>query len=404
MEWYYSDWQRTVVGLTLGAGCLLYYLLDAAKVPLVACRRGAWRGFLEQHLTILQERYWPTPWCYESLCQTIMASVLRARLPDIDYRREVVGLKDGGQVSLDWLEAEGVAKGPAGLVLVLPGLTGSSQSEYVKGVVLEIQRAGVTSVVLNNRGMGGLTLLTTRTYCAANSDDLEAALKYLKETRNGAPIVVIGISLGGLITGNYLATRGEAAKDTVAAAAVVSVPWNMVEGLRRMERPVCNLLLNRYLCSCLCELADSFSYQLAGGEHDWNLDDVMKSKTMREFDTRFTARQFGFRDAEDYYRSSSLHDHLHRVRVPLLCLNAADDPFQPVSLLPLDAAKMSSHVALVVTSRGGHIGFMEGLFPSRAYYSDRLLTQFVTSALDNPEGLEKVTMEAGQWMTSNGCK
>ena len=31
MDWY-SDWPRTLVGLTLGAGCLLYYLLDAAKV------------------------------------------------------------------------------------------------------------------------------------------------------------------------------------------------------------------------------------------------------------------------------------------------------------------------------------------------------------------------------------
>lgn len=31
MDWY-TDWPRTLVGLTLGAGCLLYYLLDAAKV------------------------------------------------------------------------------------------------------------------------------------------------------------------------------------------------------------------------------------------------------------------------------------------------------------------------------------------------------------------------------------
>lgn len=31
MDWY-ADWPRTLVGLTLGAGCLLYYFLDAAKV------------------------------------------------------------------------------------------------------------------------------------------------------------------------------------------------------------------------------------------------------------------------------------------------------------------------------------------------------------------------------------
>ena len=31
MDWY-ADWPRTLVGLTLGAGCLVYYLLEAAKV------------------------------------------------------------------------------------------------------------------------------------------------------------------------------------------------------------------------------------------------------------------------------------------------------------------------------------------------------------------------------------
>ncbi|MPC08387.1 Protein ABHD1 [Portunus trituberculatus] len=58
--------------------------------------------------------------------------------------------------------------------------------------------------------------------------------------------------------------------------------------------------------------------------------DAAKSKTIREFDSRFTAVQFGFRDVEDYYRTACLHDKLHLVRVPLLCLSAADDPFQPL--------------------------------------------------------------------------
>lgn len=392
MDWY-TDWPHTLVGLTLGAGCLLYYLFDAAKVPVVACRRGAWRGFLEQHLTILQERYWPTPWCYESRCQTIMASVLRARLPDVKYKREMLELKDGGQACLDWLDdgLEGEDAHPT--VLILPGLTGSSQSEYVKSFVLAVQESGARCVVFNNRGRGGVQLKTARTYCAANSDDLEEAIQHVHRRYPHAPLMATGISLGGMILGNYLVTRQERAAEHLVAAMVLSIPWNVFVGTQSLEKPLWNLLLNRHLASCLCESIRSMRKQLEGN-HNWDLDHVMKSKTIREFDSRFTAVQFGFRDVEDYYRTACLHDKLHLIRVPLVCLSAADDPFQPLQGIPVEAAKKSSHVAIVVTSRGGHIGFMEGVIPTNTYYSDRLYKQLVSGVFSNLDHMQDVQAEA----------
>ena len=51
---------------------------------------------------------------------------------------------------------------------------------------------------------------------------------------------------------------------------------------------------------------------------------------MREFDASFTSKLFGFKNVEDYYAKATLHDKLHNIEVPLLCLSAADDPFQPL--------------------------------------------------------------------------
>ncbi|KAG7166822.1 Phospholipase ABHD3-like 2 [Homarus americanus] len=398
MDFYslYSECPSIMLGLSVGAGLIVYYLLEVVRLT---CRRSEWRRFLETHLTILQEKYWPTPWCYESHCQTVLASLLRLRLPDITYKREVLQLKDGGQISLDWLAGVEVGAGSP-IVLVLPGLTGSSQSEYVKGLMLAVRHLPARCVVLNNRGIGGVRLMTTRTYCAANSDDLEEALQYLSSTHPGVPIVAIGISLGGMITGNYLTTRGERAAKYLTAAVVMSIPWNMVLGLSSMEKPLCNLLLNRYLAHCLCQLADSMSYQLAGDQHKWNLKQVMKSKTIREFDTQFTAMQFGFRDAEDYYLSSCLHDKLDRIKIPLLCLTAADDPFQPLHAIPLEAAKRSSHVAIIVTARGGHIGFMEGVLPTTYYYSDRLISQLLAAIFSNVDQLKQIRKEADNFASA----
>lgn len=43
----------------------------------------------------------------------------------------------------------------------------------------------------------------------------------------------------------------------------------------------------------------------------------------------------------------------------------------------MEEACDSKCVAIVLTSHGGHIGFLEGLLPRHANYMDRLFAQFV---------------------------
>lgn len=59
--------------------------------------------------------------------------------------------------------------------------------------------------------------------------------------------------------------------------------------------------------------------------------------------------------------------------------------------IPTIAAEQSSHVAIVVTARGGHIGFMEGVWPKTGdEYMARLFTQYFSSTLFDDE-FESVT-------------
>lgn len=56
--------------------------------------------------------------------------------------------------------------------------------------------------------------------------------------------------------------------------------------------------------------------------------------------------------------------------------------FTPTIAIPTRAAEKSSHVAIVVTARGGHIGFMEGVWPKTGdEYMARLFTQYFNSTL-----------------------
>lgn len=56
---------------------------------------------------------------------------------------------------------------------------------------------------------------------------------------------------------------------------------------------------------------------------------TFQCSTIKEFDSKFTSKQFGYKDVDDYYSHATLHNKLHKICLPTLCLSAGDDPFQP---------------------------------------------------------------------------
>lgn len=89
---------------------------------------------------------------------------------------------------------------------------------------------------------------------------------------------------------------------------------------------------------------------------------ALKSPTLYDVDNCLTRRvggaspPFPFESAEEYYRWGSSHHVLNDVRVPLLAINAADDPI--VGHVPYDVGD-NGHVALALTPGGGHLGWFE---------------------------------------------
>lgn len=308
---------------------------------------------------------------------------MRRTIPKIEYKREVHKLFDGGEVGLDWIYPDDGVAEDAPIVLFLPGLTGDSQSEYIKSFVnITRWRLKARGVVFNFRGRGGHDLKTPRTYCASNSEDLDSVVHHIKATYPDAPVLALGVSLGGIILGNYLAEQGEKAVGLLNAAMMVSVCFEPFKGTESLEKKGLNLMLNRHLANCLVESVQEAHHHFVHSKL-WDLDHVYKSKTVKEFDERFTCHQFGYRNVSDYYTHTKIKGKINQIKVPVIALNAEDDPFSPD--LPMDEAKRSEHFVMLSTTYGGHIGFMEGFWPTRYHFSDRVFEQYAKAVFEVEE-------------------
>ena len=100
-----------------------------------------------------------TPWINSGLLQSFFGSTSRPLSTDIDsikhieYTRKTNKFTDGGTYSIDTY-----GKASKRILFIVPGLTGGSESAYIKHLVAEGEKRGFQSIVMNGRGINGTPL------------------------------------------------------------------------------------------------------------------------------------------------------------------------------------------------------------------------------------------------------
>jgi len=296
----------------------------------------------------------PRWWLCTGLLQTWFTSHVQFQKdPEVCYDRELVSMRDGGVIGLDWHKMPKWKAIQGRTAVIIPGLTSSSEETYVRRMVLALQKAGWAAVVMNNRGCGGTPVLTPRLYSGGETEDLRFIAKYIKHKIGDSQLAAIGFSLGANILVKYLGEEGT--ESPIAVAVSVGNPWDLLV----VSRTISDFLM-KILGRGLTNLFQKAGLVERFSDHkDIDVKDVMSCTTVKEFDEAFIRRYYGYMTVGDYYRDASSVGYLHGVKVPLLALNALDDPISHHSALPYDECAANPFTALMVTKRGGHLGWWE---------------------------------------------
>lgn len=282
------------------------------------------------------------------------------------FRREWLATPDGDEIALDHVDA---APG-APRLLVLHGLEGSSYSVYVQGMLALAREAGFAGTAMNFRSCARepgridrwIPNRAPRLYHSGETTDLDLVASTLAEREPASPLVAIGVSLGGNVLLKWLGEHP--AQRAIAAAATISVPYDLARGARHLEHPVSRLYLRNFLPTLVAKT------EAVLGRHPElalrvDLDRVRRSRTFHEFDGAATAPVHGFEGADDYYARSSSIRFVERISTPTLCLSAIDDPFLPPQVAHAFRAAAPPAVEVLLTEHGGHVGFVAGPRPGR---------------------------------------
>ena len=301
----------------------------------------------------------PAWWLRNRHLQTVWNRLLRRR-PEIHTTRARWTTHDGDFVDLDFMD--GPIASPQ--LLVIHGLEGSSERKYVRGLLALAAERGWRGVAMNFRSCSGTPNRTARLYHSGETGDLDWVIGELAKREPGAPILPVGVSLGGNVLLKWLGEEGANATDEVRAAVAISTPFDLAAAAAAMSRGAGRLYSRFFLRT----LKPKALQKAAEYPELLDADAIRRARTWGQYDDVATAPLHGFKNAEDYWSQSSSISFLDRIRRPTLLINAEDDPFVPASCMPVGRVENSEWLQAEFTQRGGHVGFVAGTVPWRPHY------------------------------------
>jgi uncharacterized protein len=294
----------------------------------------------------------PRRWLRGGHAQTVASFFLRRRfrLPAAEDR--LIEVAPGVQVRCQYHWQADRTK-PLTIIIV-HGLEGSSESQYVMGITEKALAAGMNVVRYNQRNCGGTDALAPVLYHSGLSGDVAAVARELIARDHISHLALVGFSMGGNLVLKLAGEWGSTGPPQFRAAVACCPSMDLAASADALHEPA-NRLYELYF---LFNLRRRMMHKARLFPGHFDVTRMRGMRSLRDFDHQITAYYCGFSGADDYYARAAASSVVGQIAVPTLIVHAANDPF--IRILPETRRKIAANpqITFVETNDGGHCAFI----------------------------------------------
>ncbi|KAJ1950557.1 hypothetical protein FBU59_000619 [Linderina macrospora] len=294
------------------------------------------------------------------------------------FTRELFKLPDGGTLALDWARCKNHTERP--VVVIISGVTGTSNDFYVRRSYAALLKLEYSVVVVHSRGCGGSKLTTPTPFHCGYTGDYREVVDHLHTTLPDCKLLGLGFSLGANILAKYIGEEGSSCPLTAGIA--VGNPYDLYKVVVHLDSQSILYPSKVYGVAILNFLKSTFAdnkKQILDVPVDLDVDRIQFAPSLVEFTEALTRRVYGYPSARALFEDSNSGDVLHNIQIPVLFLNSLDDPICVERLIPYKAFMANPYIVLGLTEHGGHIGYMGRIWPTS--WIELPVTQFFQCVL-----------------------
>ena len=239
-------------------------------------------------------------------------------------------------------------------VIIVHGLEGSSDSQYVLGITEKALALGRNVIRYNQRNCGGTDALAPVLYHSGLSNDVAGVAREIIARDGVSRLALVGFSMGGNLVLKLAGEWGSQAPPQFCAVAACCPAIDLAASADALHEPS-NRIYETYF---LWALHRRMLQKARLFPDHFDVSRLRGIRSLREFDDKVTAYYCGFAGVDDYYDRASAAHTIERIAVPALLLYAANDPFVRITAETRRKISLNQNISFVETSDGGHCAFV----------------------------------------------